>query len=94
MAENVTGQLKHIIAEGLDVNLKLEEIDETASLFEEGIGLDSMAIMEFIILIEERFGFEFSDSELSVELFRNLNALADFISTKINNNGLESAGII
>jgi acyl carrier protein len=84
MTENVINQLKHIIAEELDANLKLEEIDETASLFEDGIGLDSVVIMEFITLIEEHFGFEFSDDELNVELFRNLKTLASFIYTKVN----------
>jgi len=89
MTENVINQLKHIIADELDVNLKLEEIDDTASLFEDGIGLDSVAIMEFITLIEEHFGFEFSDSELSPELFRNLKTLADFLSSKVDNSEVE-----
>ena len=83
MAESVIDGLKHIIAEELDVNLDPQEIDENAPLFEEGIGLDSIAIMDFILLIEERFGFQFSDAELSPELFRNLRTLADFIATRV-----------
>ncbi len=82
MIENIIGQLKHIIADDLDVNTKLDEIDENASLFEEGIGLDSIAIMEFITLIEERFDFQFSDEELNLEPFKNLQTLAHFISIK------------
>ena len=86
MPESVIDGLKHIIAEELDVNLDPQEIDESAPLFEEGIGLDSIAIMDFILLIEERFGFEFSDTELNVELFRNLKTLAGFIATKVKGN--------
>jgi acyl carrier protein len=82
MIENVIEQLKQIIADDLDVNLKQEEIDEDVSLFEEGLGLDSVVIMEFISLIEARFGFQFSDDELNMEPFQNLQTLADFISTK------------
>ncbi|OAD24138.1 acyl-carrier-like protein [Candidatus Thiomargarita nelsonii] len=93
MIENMINQLKHIIADEIDANIKLEEIDETASLFEDGIGLDSMAIMEFINLLEDRFGFEFSDSELNSELFRNIKTLADFISTKVDNK-VEPTGTI
>lgn len=92
MAENVIDQLKSIIAEELDVNLGLEEIDETASLLKEGIGLDSIAVMDFILLIEGHFGFEFSDSELDVELFRNLQVLADFIATKTDGNDVGLRG--
>lgn len=86
MADDLIDQLKQIIADELDVNLGPEDIDEDASLFEEGIGLDSIAIMDFILSIEGRFGFEFSESELDIELFRNLNVLAEFISTKVNNS--------
>ncbi|MGK5092452.1 phosphopantetheine-binding protein [Deltaproteobacteria bacterium TL4] len=83
MIENIIDQLKQIIANDLDVNLKREEIDEDVSLFEEGLGLDSVVIMEFISLIEAHFDFQFSDNELNMEPFKNLRILADFISTKI-----------
>ena len=82
MTDKIVARLKHIIAEELDVNLKLDEIDETVFLFEDGIGLDSVAIMDFLVLIEEHYGFQFSDAELNIELFRNLQVLAEFISTK------------
>ena len=93
MAENVIDQLKTIIAEELDANLGVEEIDETASLIEDGIGLDSIAIMDFILAIEGHFGFEFSESELDVELFKNLQVLADLISTRVDDSGVGRSGI-
>jgi len=83
MIENVIVQLKQIIADELEVNVKLEEIDENVSLFEGGIGLDSVAIMEFISLIEAHFGFKFSDDELNMEPFENLRTLAAFIAPKL-----------
>jgi acyl carrier protein len=83
MSETLVNQLKKIIAEELDVNLKAEEIDESASLFEDGLGLDSIAVVEFISLIEEKFNFMFSDSELSPEFFSNLNVLANLIGSKL-----------
>ena len=83
MTENVVDQLKQIIADELDVNIKVDEIDEKMPLLEEGLGLDSVAVMEFISLMEARFGFKFSDEELSLEHFNNLQTLADCISTKI-----------
>jgi len=82
MIESVTEQLKQIISQDLDVNLKQEEIDDEVSLFEGGLGLDSVVIMEFISLIEARFGFKFSDDELNMEQFKNLKILAEFVSAK------------
>jgi acyl carrier protein len=92
MSESVTNQLKTIVAQELDVNLKIEEIDEEASLFEDGLGFDSIATVEFISLIEQHFGLEFSDGELNPELFANLKVLADFITSKQQALSLETVG--
>ena len=94
MTETVIAQLKRIITTELDVNLDVQEIDETASLLEEGIGLDSMAVLDFILSIEEHFGFEFSESELSVELFTSLDSLAGLISIKLDGSGTDVGGAI
>ncbi|MDO9263751.1 MAG: phosphopantetheine-binding protein [Desulfosalsimonadaceae bacterium] len=88
MVETVIDQLKHIIVEKLDVNLTLEEIDANISLFEDGLGLDSVIIVEFISIIEEYFCFEFSENELNMELFSNLSILAQFISVKLGEENL------
>ncbi|MCI5167251.1 MAG: acyl carrier protein [Candidatus Electrothrix sp. GM3_4] len=82
MIKSVIEQLKVIISEELDVNLKPEDIDENVSLFEEGLGFDSVIIVELIALTEEKFGIQFSDDELSLESFSNLNVLADCIIKK------------
>ena len=52
MLDQTIGRLRRIIAEQMDVNLHLEEIDPDTPLFEGGLGLDSIALMEFITLIE------------------------------------------
>lgn len=83
MVTNILNQLKTIIAEKLDVNLKIEEIDETASLFEDGLGLDSIAIVELIALTEQHFDVEFAESDLNLASFSNLNVLASCIAEKM-----------
>ena len=77
-------QLKTIIADELDVNLTIEEIADNVSLFEEGLGFDSIAIVEFISAIEKQFDIEFDDSELDPQNFQSLQVLADLISSKID----------
>ena len=90
MSESLVNQLKTIMAGELDVNLKVEDIDENASLFEDGLGLDSIAIVELISLVEQHFDFQFSDNELTPESFSNLNVLADFISGKLSSQKIEA----
>jgi acyl carrier protein len=90
MSGTLVNQLKTIMAEELDVNLNVEEIDENASLFEDGLGLDSIAIVELISLVEQHFDFQFSDTDLTPEYFSNLNVLADFISAKLSSQRREA----
>lgn len=82
MADDIVTELKRIIADDLDVNLKFDEIDEKVPLLGEGLALDSIVVVELINLVENRFGFEFEDSELNVESFRNLTALAGVIERR------------
>ncbi|MDR4508105.1 MAG: phosphopantetheine-binding protein [Candidatus Brocadiaceae bacterium] len=82
MNATITADLIKIIAEELDVNIKAEEISGDMPFFEDGIGLDSVAIMEFIVLIEKKYNFKFSDEELNFERFKNLATLAAFITEK------------
>jgi acyl carrier protein len=82
MADEIVTELKRIIAEDLDVNMRFDEIDEKVPLLGEGLALDSVVVVELISLVENRFGFEFEDSELNVESFRNLTALAGVIERR------------
>ena len=84
MSTELVSQLKTIIADDLDVNLTVEEIDDNVSLFEEGLGFDSIAIVEFIFAIEKHFDIEFDDSELDTQYFSSLQILADLISSKVD----------
>lgn len=78
----VVNQIKELIADELDANLTAEEIKESDSLFEDGLGLDSVAIVEFITILEDRFQVQFSDMDLTSEMFKNISTIADFVIQK------------
>ena len=78
----VVDQIKELIASELDANLTVAEIGEDASLFEDGLGLDSVAIVEFITILEDRFNVQFSDMDLTSKMFRNISTIADFVIQK------------
>jgi len=48
-----------------------------------GIGLDSIDALTLIAALEKRFDIEVDDEELTVQLFKSIRTLADFIATKI-----------
>ncbi len=84
MSEAITEQLKDIIADKLDVNIQRAEIDSDISLMEDGLGLDSIAIMEFISLIEGQFSFKFDEDELNMDGFRDLQTVTELVASKVN----------
>ncbi len=46
--------LKDVISRELDANIAREEISDDTPLFEEGLGLDSVMLVELISLVEKR----------------------------------------
>lgn len=85
MSDTIVNQLKDIIANKLDVNLAYNEIDENVSLFEDGLGLDSIAIVDLIVSIENTFSLSIEDEELNADLFENLKILSEFVRNKLKN---------
>ena len=76
---NTLETLTHLVADKLDMNLKLEDIDPDAPLLEAGLTLDSLAIVELITLSEDTFGIEFGEDDLNMNTFANLRSLAGVI---------------
>ena len=83
MSDQVLEKIKRIVVEDLDVNLRYEDLDETVPLFEEGLALDSVILLELIRFIEKRFDIELRDEALSMETFRNLQSVAQVIRTQL-----------
>lgn len=83
MLDNTIEQVRTIIADRLDVNISREEIEPDSGLLEDGLGLDSIAIVELITLIEEHFGFKFDEDGLNMEAFESVSTLAEYIQRQL-----------
>ena len=72
--------LKQQIIEALNLeDMKPEDIDENASLFGEGLGLDSIDALELIVLMEKNYGIKLQDPSQGKEIFKSVAVMADFI---------------
>ena len=59
------------------------EIDSTSPLFVEGLGLDSIDVLEISLVVSKRYGFQLrSDNEDNVRIFSSLRALATYIASQ------------
>lgn len=59
------------------------DIDAQTGLLGEGIGLDSVEVLQLVSAIEDGFGLTLEDEELLPEHFRSVGALAGFIAARI-----------
>ena len=78
---NKEKDLKQQIIEALNLeDMKPEDIDENASLFGEGLGLDSIDALELIVLMEKNYGIKLKDPAQGKEIFKSVAVMADYIS--------------
>ena len=79
--EELILQLKKEIIEVLNLEeVKPEDIDNDASLFGEGLGLDSIDALELIVLIEKNYDIKLKDPAQGKEIFKSISVMADYIA--------------
>lgn len=76
-------EIAELIVEALNLEVAPGEIEPDAPLFGEGLGLDSIDVLEIALVISKRYGFQLrSDSEDNVRIFSSLRTLAAHIAAK------------
>ena len=70
-----------LIVEALNLEMAPEEIDPTAPLFGEGLGLDSIDILEVALVVSKKYGFQLrSDDDDNTRIFQSLRSLCRHIA--------------
>ena len=79
--EQLIKDLKLQIKEALHLDeLSIEEFDENAPLFgEDGIGLDSIDILEIIVLLEKEYGIRLSNPKEGKAIFQSVKTIAEYV---------------
>ncbi|MBL8539273.1 MAG: phosphopantetheine-binding protein [Burkholderiales bacterium] len=77
--------LLHEVAQLLVGSLNLEvdagDIDPQAPLYGEGLGLDSIDILELALVVSKRYGVQLrANNSDNVKIFASLQALCDYIA--------------
>jgi acyl carrier protein len=75
--EDILGQIRRILIDGLDVKREPDEIDPDAPLFGSGLGLDSIDAVELALQVEEHLGVRLDDDTLARASMRTVNSLVD-----------------
>ena len=74
-------EIAALLVEALNLDIAPESIDPDAPLYGEGLGLDSIDILEVALVVSQRYGFQLrSDDEDNVRIFKSLASLTDYIA--------------
>ena len=76
-------EIAELIRSALNLEISAGEIDPAAPLYKEGLGLDSIDILEVALVISKRYGFKLKDDDQdNVRIFRSLDNLAAHVAER------------
>jgi acyl carrier protein len=79
--EDLVNQLKVQIIKALKLeDVKPEDINPTAPLFGDGLGLDSIDALELIVLLEKEYGLRVENAASAKKIFSSIQTMADYIA--------------
>lgn len=76
----VRQELATLITQVLNLGIAPADIDPAAPLYGEGLGLDSIDILEIALVVSKQYGVELkADSDENHLIFSSLRALSEFV---------------
>ena len=79
--ENLINELKLKVIDALNLDgMTPEDIEDNAPLFgDEGLGLDSIDVLELIVLLEKNYGIKFADPSKAKTVLVSVGEIARYI---------------
>lgn len=79
--DQLKSQIKKMIVERLFLNVTPEKIADDAPLMET-YDIDSVALFELVVGLEDEFGVVMDDVDFQIDTFRTVNSIAEFVQSK------------
>ena len=80
--EELINELRHKIVEALNLQDVLPaDIDADEQLVGGRLGIDSIDVLEMVMLVEKDYGLTIDNRDLGAKVFASVRALADFINS-------------
>lgn len=83
MGYNICNEIKRVIEENLDDELYVptSEIDINENLFL--VGVDSLNVIKIVLGLEDVYGIEFDDSELTIDNLQSIASIEKIVINKL-----------
>lgn len=76
-------EIAGLVVSALNLDVAEADIDPDAPLYREGLGLDSIDVLEVALVVSKRYGFKLKeDDQDNVRIFRSLNSLAAHVAQR------------
>ena len=73
-------ELAELIVAALNLEIQADEIDPAAPLYRDGLGLDSIDILEIALAVSKKYGFQLrSDDSDNIKIFSSLRNLNEHV---------------
>ena len=80
---DLMAEVAALIVEALNLDVTPEDIRPDDPLYGEGLGLDSIDMLEISLVISKQYGFQLkSDNENNVKIFASLRSLSEHIASQ------------
>jgi acyl carrier protein len=77
------GEIAGMVVSALNLDTPPAEIDPDAPLYKEGLGLDSIDILEVALVVSRRYGFKLrEDDRDNLRIFSSLRSLATHVAER------------
>lgn len=86
LPSNLKDEIKQAIVRSLRLPITPQEIGDSTPLFGEGLGLDSIDVLELVLELERTFGISITDEETGARVLRSVDTIADFINAEGSRN--------
>ena len=76
-------EVAQLMIECLNLEVTADQITPDAPLYSDGLGLDSIDVLEVALVVSKRYGLQLrDDSEDNKHIFSSLRSLCDYIAAK------------
>jgi len=76
-------EIASLFVQALNLEIAPQDIDPEAPLYGEGLGLDSIDILEVALILSKQYGIQLrADSQENQQIFRSLRHLAEYIAVQ------------
>lgn len=79
MSDELKVQIKQAIVRSLKLPISPDDIVDSAPLFGEGLGLDSIDALELVLELERSFGVVIGDEQTGGKVLRSVDSIAEFV---------------